>query len=102
MVEAIESVLASSYSNFELIIVDDGSSDSTVSIARKYEVEDNRVKLYVNKKNLGDYPNRNYAATLAKGHYLKYLDSDDYFLSRWINILCTKYAAKSSRRSGSI
>lgn len=75
--EAIESVLASSYSNFELIVVDDCSKDRTVDIARSYEKKDNRVKVYVNDVNLGDYPNRNKAASLATGEYIKYVDSDD-------------------------
>lgn len=75
--EAIESVLASTYSNFELIIVDDGSKDNTVAIAREYEAKDKRVKVYLNEKNLGDYPNRNRAASLATGKYIKYVDADD-------------------------
>ena len=75
--EAIESVLASSYSNFELIIVDDKSEDNTVSIAMKYAEKDSRIKVYVNEINLGDYDNRNRAAFYAKGKYLKYLDADD-------------------------
>lgn len=75
--EAIESVLASNYTNFELIIVDDASDDGTVAIARKYESGDSRVTVCVNEKNLGDYPNRNKAATYAKGRYLKFVDSDD-------------------------
>jgi glycosyltransferase involved in cell wall biosynthesis len=75
--EAIESVLASTYTNFELIIVDDCSKDNTVAIARSYEAKDSRVKVYVNENNMGDYPNRNNAASYAKGKYLKYLDSDD-------------------------
>ena len=75
--ESIESVLASTYTNFELIIVDDRSSDNTVEIARRYQLQDKRVKVYINEINLGDYPNRNRAASLATGKYLKYLDSDD-------------------------
>jgi glycosyltransferase involved in cell wall biosynthesis len=75
--EAIESVLASTYTNFELIIVDDCSMDRTVSIAREYEIKDQRIKVYINEKNLGDYPNRNKAATYARGKYIKYVDSDD-------------------------
>ncbi|MEJ7676467.1 MAG: glycosyltransferase family A protein [Segetibacter sp.] len=75
--EAIESVLASTYTNFELIIVDDCSIDKTVEIARSYEMRDERIKVYVNERNLGDYPNRNKAAKYAKGKFLKYLDSDD-------------------------
>ena len=78
--EAIESVLASTFTNFELIVVDDCSSDNTVAIARKYEATDNRVRVYVNEKNLGDYPNRNKASSYARGKYLKYLDSDDVLL----------------------
>lgn len=75
--EAIESVLASSYKNFELIIVDDCSTDATVKIARSYVQKDVRIKCYVNKTNLGDYPNRNQAAAYANGEYIMYIDSDD-------------------------
>lgn len=75
--EAIQSVLKSTYKNFELIIVDDGSRDKTVDIARSYALQDARIKVYVNEKNLDQFPNRNKAATYAKGKYIKYLDSDD-------------------------
>lgn len=75
--EAIESVIASTYQNWELIIVDDCSKDETVAIANSYAAKDNRIRVYVNEKNLGDYPNRNRAASYAKGEYLKYLDADD-------------------------
>lgn len=78
--EAIESVLASTYSHFELIIVDDTSEDNTVAIVQKYAATDKRIQLHINEKNLGDYPNRNRAASFAKGKYLKYLDSDDKIL----------------------
>jgi glycosyltransferase involved in cell wall biosynthesis len=74
---AIESVLGSTLPDFELVIVDDGSSDDTLQIARSYAAADRRVKVHVNAQNLGDYPNRNRAASLASGKYLKYLDSDD-------------------------
>ncbi len=77
IVDAIESVLASTFKDFELIIVDDCSKDSTVSIAEKYCALDQRVFLHVNPQNLGDYNNRNKAASYARGKYLKYLDSDD-------------------------
>jgi glycosyltransferase involved in cell wall biosynthesis len=75
--EAIESVMASTYQNWELIIVDDQSKDQTVEIARSYEAKDDRIKVYINEKNLGDYPNRNKAASYAKGKYLKFVDADD-------------------------
>ncbi len=75
--EAIESVLASTYSNFELIISDDCSVDKTVEIATAYQQKDHRIHFFQNEKNLGDYFNRNKAASYAKGKYIKYLDSDD-------------------------
>lgn len=78
--EAIESVLSSTYMDFEIIISDDCSTDNTVAIALSYATKDNRVKVYVNEYNLGQFKNRNKAASLATGKYLKYLDSDDKFL----------------------
>lgn len=75
--EAIESVLASGYDDFELIIVDDCSTDNTVAIAQKYEEQDSRVKVFVNEKNLDQFPNRNKAAQYAKGDLLVFVDSDD-------------------------
>lgn len=78
--EAIESVLSSTYKNFELIIVDDASSDKTVEIATQYEKKDNRIKVYVNPKNLGQFPNRNKAAEYARGEFIYYADSDDTLL----------------------
>ncbi|MBV4356068.1 glycosyltransferase family 2 protein [Pinibacter aurantiacus] len=84
--EAIESVLNSTYKNFELIIVDDGSKDATVSIAKSYAMKDERISVYVNDENLGDYPNRNRAASYAKGKYLKYVDSDDLLYKHSIQV----------------
>ncbi|BAO76189.1 glycosyltransferase [Winogradskyella sp. PG-2] len=75
--EAIESVMASTYKNWELIIVDDRSKDQSVTIAKAYQEQDKRIKVYINEENLGDYPNRNKAASYAKGKYLKYVDADD-------------------------
>lgn len=77
IVEAIESVLASTYQNWELIIVDDRSSDNTVNVAKSYAIKDNRIKVYQNEINLGDYPNRNKAVSYARGEYFTFCDSDD-------------------------
>lgn len=85
--EAIESVLASTYQDFELIIVDDGSKDKTVAIAKKYESKDSRVKVFVNEQNLGDYPNRNKAASFASGKYIKFLDSDDLIYAHGLQVM---------------
>lgn len=78
--EAIESILQCTYKNFELVIVDDCSADRTVEIIQKFALIDNRIRFYQNEKNLGDYPNRNKAATYANGEYIAYLDSDDRML----------------------
>ncbi len=83
---AIESVLAQSMDDFELIIVDDGSVDSSLYIARQYE-SDRRVKIFTNKTNLGDYPNRNHAASFASGKYLKYVDSDDAIYPHCLEVM---------------
>lgn len=85
--EAIESVLASTYKEFELIIVDDCSKDRTVEMARKYEAADRRVKVYVNEYNLGDYHNRNKAADYATGKYIKYIDSDDLIYPHGLEVM---------------
>lgn len=84
--EAIESVLASTYKDFELIISDDASTDKTPDIIYGYASKDNRVKVFVNEKNLGDYFNRNKAASYASGKYLKYLDSDDVIYSHGLAV----------------
>ena len=83
----IESVLASSYQDWELIIVDDVSTDTSVAIAKSYEQKDDRIKVYINDKNLGDYPNRNKAASYAKGKYIKYLDADDLIYPHGLEIM---------------
>ena len=83
---AIESVLLSTYKNFELIICDDCSSDKTVEKARNY-LKDERVKIYENQKNLGQFANRNKAASYAKGKYLKYVDSDDIIYQHSLKLM---------------
>ena len=82
--EAIESVLSQSYHNFELIILDDCSNDKTVEIIERFANSDTRVKYFINEKNIGDYPNRNKAASLATGDFIMYVDSDDSIKSNAI------------------
>jgi glycosyltransferase involved in cell wall biosynthesis len=89
LAECIESILASTYSNFELIIVDDRSKDNSVRIANDYAARDSRIRVFVNESNLGDYPNRNKAASLAQGKYLKYVDADDYIYPWGLDLLVT-------------
>lgn len=97
---AIESVLASTYQNFELIITDDGSKDRTVEIAQSYAAKDARVKVFINEKNLGDYPNRNKAASLAQGKYLKYVDADDYMYKVGLQVMVEQMEANPEAALG--
>lgn len=87
LAQAIESVLASDYENFELLIVDDYSTDDSFSIAQKYAALDGRIRTERNSKNLGDYHNRNHAATLVKGKYIKYVDSDDLIYPHGLGVM---------------
>ena len=77
LAECIESVQNGRFQDYEHIIVDDGSRDNSVAIAQAYAAEDSRIRVYQNETNLGDYPNRNKAASYASGKYIKYLDADD-------------------------
>jgi glycosyltransferase involved in cell wall biosynthesis len=91
--DAIESVLAQTFTDFELIIVDDCSRDRTVEIAQSYASRDRRIRIIVNEKNLGDYPNRNRAATLATGEFIKYHDSDDVMYPHCLALMTEQLAA---------
>ena len=83
---AIESVLAQTFTDFELIVVDDCSTDGTVEAVRPY-LADPRVRLVQNERNLGDYPNRNHAASCAAGEFIKYHDSDDLMYPHCLAVL---------------
>jgi glycosyltransferase involved in cell wall biosynthesis len=76
--ETIQSVLNQTYKNFELIIVDDGSTDLTKKIVLDQKNNDKRIRIHFIKKNSGtaSIP-RNLGAKMAKGKYLAFLDSDD-------------------------
>ena len=75
--ETINSVLSQTYQNWELIIVDDGSTDETVKIVKSFQEKDNRIKLFENESNKGSAFSRNLALRNAKGKWIAFLDSDD-------------------------
>lgn len=78
--EAIESVLNQTYSDFELIIIDDGSTDRSPDIIEQYAKNDPRIIVVVNPKNCGNYYSRNKGMALAKGQFIAVMDSDDVSL----------------------
>ncbi|GIO23425.1 glycosyltransferase family 2 protein [Oceanobacillus sp. J11TS1] len=78
--ETIESVLKQTYTNWELIIVDDDSSDRTVEQVKEFQRWDSRIMLIELKENRGSAVARNIAMKNAKGRYIAFLDSDDLWL----------------------
>lgn len=82
--ETIESVLTQSYKNFELIIVNDSSTDNSLSIVKNFK--DNRLKIF-SKPNGGVSDARNYGITKAQNPYICFLDADDLWLQNHLEKL---------------
>ena len=75
----VESVLKQTYREFELLLIDDCSTDNSFSILKEYEKKDSRVRVYQNDTNGGTAAKaRNNGITKATGDYVMYIDSDDY------------------------
>ena len=83
--DAIESVLAQTYTHIQYIIGDDCSTDNTWEIIQEYS--DPRIEAYINEKNIGEYSNRNKAINFAKGEFIIFIDGDDYIYSHALPIL---------------
>jgi glycosyltransferase involved in cell wall biosynthesis len=81
---SIKSVLSQSYENWELIIVDDGSTDNTRELIES--IGDSRI-VYVYQENKGPAAARNYALTIAHGKWIAYLDSDNEFFSNYLGTM---------------
>lgn len=77
IVETINSVTAQTYTNWELLVVDDCSSDRSVSLIEQLEAQDSRIHLLINAKNSGVSAARNRGMDICKGKYIALLDSDD-------------------------
>jgi len=75
--QCIKSILSQSYQNFELIVIDDGSKDSSLSIVQKFAKEDQRIRI-IAQKHQGVSAARNAALEIAKGAYIMFVDADDY------------------------
>lgn len=89
--EAIDSILAQTCTDFELIICDNASTDRTQEICQAYAQRDPRIRYHRNEKNVGAAPNHNLVFGLAKGEYFKWAAHDDNlapeFLSRCVEAL---------------
>jgi len=85
---AVDSILAQTFENFELLIVDDGSTDATLEVLSRYR--DPRLRVECNPRNLGIPATRNRGLELARGDYIALLDSDD---KSWPNRLARQVEA---------
>ena len=79
--QSIESVLAQTYHNWELLITDDGSTDKSIEIVNEYCKKDNRIDLLVPERHNGIAKTRNLSISRSKGRFIAFLDSDDVWKS---------------------
>lgn len=82
----VDSILSQDYPNFELLLMDDGSTDASGTICDAYGQKDARVKV-VHKENSGVSDTRNQALDMAKGSYIQFLDSDDWIVPEATRLL---------------
>jgi glycosyltransferase involved in cell wall biosynthesis len=76
---AIQSILEQSFADFELIIVDNASTDGTSEICREFAAKDNRIRYYRNEVNIGGAPNHNRVFELSTGKFFKWASHDDLY-----------------------
>jgi glycosyltransferase involved in cell wall biosynthesis len=91
LTETLDSILAQTFTDFELIISDNASTDGTEAICRKYAAQDARIRYVRNASNLGAARNYNHVFELARGEYFKWNGHDDplapLFLARCVEVL---------------
>lgn len=84
--QCLDSVIAQTYTNLEIILVNDGSPDNSAAICKEYAEKDSRI-VYIKQNNAGLSAARNHGMRLAKGDYILFLDSDDYLSNDCIQCL---------------
>lgn len=84
--KCLESVISQTYKNLEIICVNDGSTDGSLSVLKKYAKKDNRIKVFT-KKNEGEDSTRNYLISKVTGKYFLFLDADDFLEKKAVEIL---------------
>ena len=97
--ECIRSVLAQTYQNYEIILVDDGSTDNTLSVCRVLASQDDRIKL-METEHIGVSAARNKALDAAKGEFFFFLDSDDVIYPLLLETLVTVMQETGAEMAG--
>ena len=95
--KCVNSLLNQTYRDFEICLIDDGSTDNSLEVCNKFLNIDNRIKVY-HKNNKGLSDTRNYGINISKGEYLLFLDSDDWFDS----IMIEKYVNAMEKSSSDV
>ena len=93
LARCVDSVLNQEYKNFELFLVNDGSTDESGKICREYAERDGRIR-FIQKENTGVSDSRNVALSMAQGTYIQFLDSDD-----WIAPEATRLLVQSMEKN---
>ena len=83
--KCIESVLAQTYTHLEIILIDDGSTDTSGKICDEYAQKDERIRV-IHKENTGIADNRNIALDICKGEYIAFVDSDDFVAGIFVEV----------------
>jgi glycosyltransferase involved in cell wall biosynthesis len=83
--ESIESVIAQTYANWELIVIDDGSTDNTGNIIKQYKQQDVRIKS-IYQENSGQGNAKNVGIEISRGEYIAFLDADDLWLKEKLEV----------------
>ena len=81
---SIYSVQKQNFQNFEIILIDDYSSDKTLQIANEIKLSDSRIRIINNKKNMGILYSRSIGVLGAKGEFILCLDNDDIFYDEYL------------------
>jgi glycosyltransferase involved in cell wall biosynthesis len=82
----LSSVVNQSYVNIEVLLINDGSTDGSSEVCRKFAEEDARIK-YIEKQNEGSGPTRNLGISMARGEYITFLDSDDWWDINYVSLM---------------